>query len=258
MNQLPIVRDNFVCFAIEDGDINYPDDVELFSSTVIVHDPETDSEYLACEYDGEKSLPKDLSYDKYFDLAFREDFIEAAMRTIKEAQAKELGELEGANGVNQRKAIEKITTDGTYAPYDELIKRKAFVRNHGNDMEQELETMPAEELVGFTIEFKYEHAPDLVLRRITVGAFELRFSVTEQQRITEAKKASPELERNYNSMISRTHIHLDAPELKPVLDAMAQGGLLDAEPADGNFDSRVDEILRNGALDEQHRVLSYV
>lgn len=253
-----ITRNNFFAFAHANGEVNYPDSIELFTN-VDVYAHSDFNTYIVGNYTGSNLVPQDISFDDYFDAVHRPE-LEANIRIkIKAKQIETLDALEGNNGSLQRKAIEEITTLSSYDRYDALMAEKQYVRTYGNEQEELLPAMTPEELMEYEFVIDLTQAGPLKSRRLTIGAFEGRFSAEEQTRLHEARVASAELNRYYNAMISRTHVWLDYPAVVEAMNALHATGLLDKEPADTDvYANRMEEIMRDGDSTEIYRVISYV
>lgn len=252
-----ITRTNFTAFAIGEGNISYPDSVDLFGDTDVVSMPDGNT-YLVGSYHGTNLVPQDIGYDEWFDRTQRQMYVADHKETIKQVQAQMLTDLEGQNGELQRKAIEEITTKSSFERYDLLMARKQYVRDYGNEQEEALETMSPEDLMEYRFVVDLEQAGALKSRRITVGAFEGRFTADEHKRIHAARGESEELDRYYNAMVGRTHVWLDYPPVVAGMDALESLGLLDNKPVDPQFSTRREEIARDGDSTEIYRVISYV
>ena len=248
-------RVKFACWVHVPGDISYPGLETDFERTTIFNGADG-NDYIAAEYNGAGLMPTDKTFDEYFDLSYRSQLVTEITTEIKEKQRTALIELEGTNGELQRKAIEYINTDSSFAKYDDLMKKKGYVRSFGNSEEIVILSLSAEDLNSYSFVIDLSLAPDIKGRRITVGAFQLRFTPEENQRIEAAMKESAELNLNYQSLLSRTHVYLDSPEIVGAITIMAATELLEPAPIDPSYSSRSEEIMRDGTEEEIFRVIA--
>lgn len=252
-------RDGFVNWVYEGGLVTYPDREELFTGATIVYVDGT--RYVAATYTGDELITPSVSYDDFFDSQYRDELVAIRKAEIKAKQTELLDALEGTPsnpGMWQRKFIEEITIKDSFERYDELMRRKAYVINKGNEEELQFSSMTPDELMTYKFEVDYADAPLIKIRRITVGAFFLRFTPEESAKFNQAVEADYNMKAALDSLNVRTHVHLDNPTIQQTIGFMAQAKLLVDQPLSEEFETRVEELLRDGNADEQYRVLSYI
>lgn len=260
MNHYLHRKDVFVSWEHTGGRVEYPDAVEHFSNVESIYDEGNVVNYIVAEYTGNEAITNALSFNDYFDLAHRDELTESLRTQIKSEQARMLDELEGTPekpGLWQRKYIEEITIKDSFDRYDDLMKKKAYVINHGNAEEAKLESLTPDELLSYHFTCNLDDAPELSIRRITVGAFMLRFTATENTAFKQAVEVNQDMKLMLDSLTSRTHVHLNNSDIVNALALLNQAGLLEDSPQNASYETRVDELLRDGSPDEQYRVLSY-
>lgn len=251
--------DSFVSWEHDGGPISFPDERSLFRNVEVFMI--NDTGYAVANYLGIEALSSPITYDEYFDSVHRERLVKEKTAEIKQGQKEILDSLEGTPenpGLWQRKYIEEITIKASFDRYDDLMKKKAYVINHGNAEEDKLEAMTAEELLSYRFVCNLDDAPPISIRRITVGAFMLRFTATENLAFKQAVEVNEDMKLMLDSLTSRTHVYLDNASITGAIALLDQAGLLESEPQDSQYGSRVEELLRDGSADEQYRVLSYI
>lgn len=251
--------ENFVAWEHTNGQVAYPDNAELFINLQFLS--VGDKLYAVSNYTGNEVLTTELEFDEYFEHFHKSRLIEEKVSEIKAIQSSMLNELEGTPenpGLWQRKAVEEITIKDSFDRYDTLMKHKAHVINFGNAEEERLSTLEPSELIDYVFTCDLADAPDIAIRRLTVGAFKSRFTFNENNNFDQAMEVRPDMKLLMNSLTSRTHVHLDNKTVKDAIAMLSHADLLESEPVDNAFSSREEELLRNGTTDEQYRVLSYI
>lgn len=260
MNRYMHREDVFVSWEHTGGRVEYPDAVGHFSNVESVYDYYNAINYIVAEYTGNEVITNALNFNDYFNMVHRDELIESLRARIKGEQARMLDELEGTPekpGLWQRKSIEEITFKDSFDRYDDLMKKKAYVIKHGNEEEVKLESMTPNELLNYQFVCNLDDAPPISIRRITVGAFMSRFTVAENTALKQAVEVNKDMKLMFDSLTSRTHVHLKNSDVVNALSLLNQAGLLEDSPVDPEYDTRVEELLRDGSSDEQYRVLSY-
>lgn len=141
---------------------------------------------------------------------------------------------------------------GDWSLLDTIVAQKKHARDMGNQAFLDLDEMKEDEF-HFSINLNEAVVPPV--RRITVGAFIARFTDEEYGRLLNSKK--PGLKKYLANINGRTHINLDSDELIAGVDNLnTVFKLLAAEPSDKEeFESRSEELLRDGSDDEAYRVM---
>lgn len=249
----------FVSWVHQGGRVEFPDSNVLFKNLLVLN--VGDVSYIVAEYHGNEVIGSALQYNDYFDVVHRADITAGKIAHIKQAQAATLDALEGTPekpGLWQRKYIEEITLKDSFDRYDDLMRKKAHVINKGNKEELLLDALSPDDLINYQFTVDLDEAPEIRIRRLTVGAFLHRFTDEENNNFDIARQADPRLQAMLNSMSNRSHIHLDNQIIIDSLGLIERAGLLADEPLDSAFESRVEEVLRDGDADEQYRVISYI
>lgn len=160
-------------------------------------------------------------------------------------------EAEGVMQWRLQKARE-MAHYGDWSLLDLIVAQKKHAREMGNKAFEDMDKSEEEEF-HFSINLTLAEIPSV--RNITVGAFIARFTDEEYGRLLSSKKAG--VKKYLANMQGRTYVSLDS--LKVIEEVLALEGkfnLLSDAPIDSeSYESRTDELLRDGDDDEAYRIM---
>lgn len=228
------------------GLTKYPDNITLFGASITIDDV-THVEYFGVLPLTESSV-------------IIEDYLNPREGSLEERMAEdiliELSKIEGVQGELAIEAKENFRLFGDADAYKLIIAKKREVRRQFTEAVIAVNTSSVELQRGYRFTADVSSVTVPAIRRITVGSFWERISLTEFNKLTTSTDKT--VLKGLAEINGRTHIDLDSDRLKYMLSKFGTIAfdILDTEPSDSdNYASRFDELLKDGNSEEAYNPL---